>query len=196
MPAMERRSVLRSALASAAVLLAPRGLFAEEEVGVPVQLQMELLVKVAGYDKNLPARARGVVRVLLLTRRDDAQSKNVAQQAARALSGKSVKNFPVEVSEQVYADGASLAKAVKERGIAIMYATPGFAPGDMQNIGKALGGVSVLSAGALARFVENGVAVCFDLVGGKPKLLIHLRRAREQGVDLSSQVLKLARVIE
>ncbi|HEX6766201.1 MAG TPA: YfiR family protein [Polyangiaceae bacterium] len=193
---MERRSVLRSALAATTFLFFSGKLAAEEDVGVPVPLQMELLVKVAGYDKNLPARARGVVRVAVLTRRDEAQSKNVAQQAIRALSGKSVKGLPVEVSELGYGDGAAVARAVKERGISILYVAPGFGTGDLQSIAKALGGVSVLSAGALARFVENGVVLCFDLVGGKPKLLIHLRRAREQGVDLSSQVLKLAKVIE
>jgi hypothetical protein len=40
------------------------------------------------------------------------------------------------------------------------------------------------------------VVLGFDLVGGKPKLVVHLRRAREQAVELSSQVLKLAKVIE
>jgi hypothetical protein len=193
---MRRRSILRSALAALAVALVPRGLLAEEEVGVPIQLQMELLIKVAGYDKNLPARARGVVRVLILKKADSAQSNHVAQQALRALSGKSIMGLPSETSELVYGDGAALARLVKERGISILFATPGFTATDMRNIGKALGGVSVLSAGAIARFVENGVVVCFDLVGGKPKLLIHLKRAREQGVDLSSQLLKLARVIE
>ena len=193
---MLRRFVLRSALAAAALLLVPSRLVAEEDIGVPVQLQMELLLKVAGYDKNLPARARGVVRVVVLTHRDDAQSRNVAQQALRALSGKSLKGLPVEISELSISDGPALARVVRERGISIVYATPGFGSSDLSSIAKALAGQSVLSAGALARFVESGVVVCFDLVGGKPKLLIHLRRAREQGVDLSSQVLKLARVIE
>jgi hypothetical protein len=35
-----------------------------------------------------------------------------------------------------------------------------------------------------------------DLAGGKPKLIVHLPRARQQHVDLSSNVLKLTRVIE
>jgi hypothetical protein len=193
---VERRLVLCTALATASLLVVPRTLLAEEDVAVPVQLQMELLVKVAGYDKNLPARARGVVRVLVLTRRDNAQSSHVGQQAVRALAGKSVKELPLEVSELPWTDALAVARAVKERGVAILYAAPGFSVAEMQALAKALDGVSVLSAGALARFVETGVVVCFDLVGGKPKLLIHLRRAREQGVDLSSQVLKLARVIE
>jgi len=193
---MERRLVLRSALATVTLLIVPSPLLAEEDVGVPIALQIELLLKVASYDKNLPARARGIVRISVLTRRESAQSSHVAQQALRALSGKSIKDLPVEASELAWSDAPAVARAVKERGVAILYVTPGFGAGEMQAIAKALGGVSVLSAGALARFVETGVVVCFDLVGGKPKLLIHLRRAREQGVDLSSQVLKLARVIE
>jgi hypothetical protein len=193
---MERRSVLRSALGVAACLAAPRTLFAEEDVAVPVPLQMELLLKVAGYDKNLPARARGVVRVLVLLRRGNAQSGYVGQQALRALGGKSLKGLPVEGSDATFADGPELTRLVRERGISVLYAAPGFAGSDLPSIAKALGGVSVLSAGALARFVEDGVVLSFDLVGGKPKLLIHLRRAREQGVELSSQVLKLAKVIE
>jgi hypothetical protein len=61
---------------------------------------------------------------------------------------------------------------------------------------RALDGVSVLSSGALARFAQHGVVLSFDLVGGKPKLLVHLGRARRQKVDLSAQVLKLVKVIE
>ena len=54
----------------------------------------------------------------------------------------------------------------------------------------------MLSAGALAKYTERGTVLGFDLVGGKPKLLVHLTRAKRQQVELSSAVLKLMRVIE
>jgi hypothetical protein len=54
----------------------------------------------------------------------------------------------------------------------------------------------VLSLGALARYAEHGTVIAFDLIGGKPKLLVNLVRAKEQRVELSSSVLKLMRVIE
>ena len=50
--------------------------------------------------------------------------------------------------------------------------------------------------GALTRFIEDGVVLSFELVSGKPKLLVHLKRAHDQSVELSSQVLKIVRVIE
>ncbi len=36
----------------------------------------------------------------------------------------------------------------------------------------------------------------FDLVGAKPKLLVNLSACRRQGVQLSSDVLKIATVVE
>jgi hypothetical protein len=197
---MGRRWALRVSLVTLALAVSlplwPPQALADEEVAVPVPLQMELLVKVAGYDKNLPARARDVVRILILTKGDGGQSSQVAQQAARALTGKTVANRSIEVMTVAYTDGEALSKRIKERGIAIVYATPGFAQSDLEAMAKALSGANVLSAGAVARFVQNGVVLGFDLVSGKPKLLVHLRRAKEQNVDLSSQVLKFVKVIE
>lgn len=196
MAPMDRRSVLRAALGALVVELLPRRALATGDVAVPVPLQMDLLLKVAGHDRNLPARARGTVRLLILTKREDSQSKNVGEQAARALSGKDVKGMPTEIVTQMFSDGPTLTERVRDGHVSILYAAPGFGPRELLTIARSLAGLSVLSSGALAHFVETAVALGFDLVGGKPKLLINVRRAREQGVDLSSQVIKLAKVIE
>ena len=73
---------------------------------------------------------------------------------------------------------------------------PGINPGAYQVRIAGFDGKSVLSAGALAKYTERGTVLGFDLVGGKPKLLVHLARAKRQNVELSSAVLKLMRVIE
>jgi len=169
---------------------------ADEDVAVPVPLQMDLLLKVAGYDKNLPTRAASGARVLILVKGGNPQASQVAQTAKLALQGKTLNHLGVETTELVFSDGGAVAQSVKEKSVAIVYATPGFSPADMQSVAKGLHGVSVLSVGSLSRFVESGVVLGFDLVGGKPKLVVHLKRAREQAVELSSQVLKLAKVIE
>jgi hypothetical protein len=193
---MDRRSVIRAALGALATGLLPRRALGADDVAVPVPLQMDLLVKVAGYDRNLPARARGVVRMMILTKRGDSSSKNVGEQAARALSGKDVKGMPTEIVTQMFNDGPTLTESVRGGRISILYATPGFNAWELVAIARSLSGLSVLTSGALAHFVDTAVALGFDLVSGKPKLLVNVRRAREQGVDLSSQVLKLAKVIE
>jgi hypothetical protein len=196
MAGMDRRAVLRAALGALLLGLYPRRVLADEDVAVPVPLQMDLLLKVAGYDRNLPARARGTVRLMILTKHDDSRSKNVGEQAARALAGKDVKGMPTEIVTQMFSDGPALTERVRDGRVSILYATPGFGARELLTIARSLAGLSVLSSGALAHFVDTAVALGFDLVSGKPKLLVNVRRAREQGVDLSSQVLKLAKVIE
>jgi hypothetical protein len=168
----------------------------DEDVAVPVQLQMELLVKVAAYDKNLASRAPDKVRLLILSKGDNAQSERIAQQAERALSGKTVANLPLQIESTAFADGQKLAGQVKQEGIDIVYVAPGLTGADLGSLARALEGVSVLSAGAVARSAREGVVLSFDLVGGKPKLLVHLKRARGQKVELSAQILKLVKVIE
>lgn len=191
----------RRGLLSALSLLVASGFWgqssrADEEVAVPVPLQMELLLKVASYDKNLPARAPDVVRLLILVKPGSTNGSHVAQLAARQLSGKALAGRTLEPSTQPFADAGALAQKVKEQRIAIVYLAPGFDANELGAIAKALSGLSVLSVGALSRFVQAGTVLGFDLISGKPKLLIHQKRALAQGVEFSSQVLKLAKVIE
>ncbi len=191
---MGRRPFL--CLALLALALTGGSARADDEVLVPVPLQIELLTKVAAYDKNLPGRARQGVRVLILTRAGKPLASRVAQQAARALDGKSIVGQPVVVSQAEFTSGPELGRKVKEDGIAILYVTPGFEAGELKSISSGLVGASVLSAGAVASFVHEGVVLSFDLVSGKPKLLVHIARARDQHVELSSYVLKLVRVVQ
>jgi len=196
MEEMDRRSALRTLLPALGLVLLPRRLGAEEDIAVPVPLQMDLLLKVAAYDRNLPARARGVVRIVVLVKRDHGRSKLVAEQALRALADKTAGGLPTELALHTFGDGPNLAERVQSGRVSILYLAPGFASRELLTIARSLAGLNVHSAGAVADFAQTAVAIGFDLVSGKPKLLVNLRRAREQGVDLSSQVLKLAKVLE
>lgn len=193
---MRRRALLSSTGLLLAQGLLVRRASSEEDVAVPVPLQMELLLKVASYDKNLPARAPDVVKLLLLVKPGSTNGSHVAQLAARQLSGKALGGRGLEVSTQPFSDAGALAQKIKEQRFAIVYLAPGFESAELGAIAKALSGLSVLSVGSLSRFVQAGTVLGFDLISGKPKLLIHQKRARDQGVEFSSQVLKLAKVIE
>src|SRR5689334_15243190 len=152
MATMDRRSVLRAALGTLLVGSFPRRALAQEDVAVPVPLQMDLLLKVAGYDRNLPARTRGTVRLMILTKRDDSRSKNVGEQAVRALSGKDIKGMPTEIVTQMFSDGPGLTERVRDGRVAILYAAPGFGARELLTSARSLAGLSVLSSGALAHF--------------------------------------------
>jgi len=54
----------------------------------------------------------------------------------------------------------------------------------------------VLTAGAMTEYVSEGIVLGFDLVSGRPKILVHLEQARKQNVVLTAQLLKLAVIVE
>jgi hypothetical protein len=138
-----------------------------EDTPVPIGLQAELLAKVAAYDRNLPRRAGDRVRILLLQKPGDADSARVVSQM----------------------------KTIKADHVAIVFFTPGFAD-DVEAIRRALVGVDVLSATAVPDYVPRGVVLGFDLVGGKPKLLVNLTQAGKQNVAFMAEVLKMMKVYE
>jgi hypothetical protein len=168
-----------------------------EDVSVPISLQMDLLLKVASYDKNLKERAHDRVRVAVLIRQDDADSGRFAAQALKALKETDhVDGLPLERISLTYTDGPTLTRLTHEGNVSVLYVTPGFSESEIDAMARALDGVSVLSVGALAKYTLRGVVIGFDLAGGKPKLLVNLDRAKRQSVELSSSVLKLMRVVE
>jgi uncharacterized protein DUF4154 len=167
-----------------------------DSASVPVGLQVELFAKVADYDKTLPGRAEGVVRVVVVTRGGVPESTSAAARVLNALSNMSrISGLPHEDSSVQFTDAASLATLCRDRTVGILYMTPGLTDVD-DAVARALAGVPVLTVSATADGVPKGIVLGFDLVGAKPKLLVNLTSCRNQNVRLSSDVLKISTVIE
>jgi hypothetical protein len=191
-----RRRTLAALIAALACALVAAPLLAED-VTLPVPLQMELLVKVAGYDRNMAARAGDKVRVVILTKPGSDESAKVAALAEKTLAEKdTIAGLPHERVVVPFADAPALAQLCRAKRVGIVYVTPGFSDAEIAGIAAALDGVDVFTAGAVAGFVPKGIVLGFDLVSGKPKLLVHLGSARKQNVNLSAEVLKLMTVYE
>lgn len=192
---------VRASLARAAVVLLTLVVSAlttpaadAEEAAVPLAIQAQLLAKVAGYDRNLPARAQGTVRVLLVTKKDDTASARAAAQVAATLRDlPTIAGMPHEEETVAFTTGAALAGECRARRAAIVYVMPGLAS-EVGGVGAALAGVDVLSASASSG--TRGAVLGFDLVSGRPVLVVDLGQARRQNVALKPEVLKLARVVE
>lgn len=197
---LRRRSLL---VAAAAASLAPAAFFLPgapealaEDVAVPVSLQAELFVKVAAYDKNLAARAGDRVRVMILQKPEIAESVRATAQMQKALSQLAdIAGIPHETQITFFTTAEDLASAVKTKRVSVVYITPGF-DADIAAIAKALAGASVLTVASLASYVPKRVVLGFDLVSGKPKLLVNVAQAKAQSVAFKPDVLKLMKVYE
>jgi hypothetical protein len=196
-PAVGRRQALLAGAAALGGVLVGTSDAQAEDVAVPVALQIKLLVKVAGYDKNLPARAKDRVKIGVFRKDGDADSKRIAAQALAALGDyDAVGDLPLEASDAPFVSAADLKKTISNRRLSVIYLTPGFDRSEIEAIAGALAGVDVLSVTAVPTDVPRGVVLGFDLISGKPKLLVLLPQAKKQNVALSADVVKLAKVYE
>jgi hypothetical protein len=192
--AITRRAAIQ--VAAVACLVAVSSPSAADDVVVPVPLQITLLAKVAGYDKNLPARAGDRVHVLIVTKVGSDESARVASQADKAFDDQeTIGGLPHDRSTAAFTDANALARLCRARRVSIVYVTPGFSEAEIAAMASAFSGVDILTASAVASHVPLGIVLGFDLVSGKPKLLVHLGQARRQHVDLSAEVLKLMKVV-
>lgn len=192
--ALRRRQLLLFA-ASAGFASRERATRAEG-VAVPVELQAELLAKVAVYDRNMPARAGDRLQVLLLTNATDPESARFATRMQVALQAVAqIGGFPHDERIAPFTSASDLSQQCRTRRIGIVFVGPGLSE-QVPEIRDALDGLDVLSVAAVADYVAQGVVLGFDVISGKPKLLVHLTRARRQHVELTADVLKLMRVFE
>ncbi len=191
-----RRECALGLLASAAGLSVAGAALADDE-GVPIDLQMKLLVKVAGYDKNLPKRAGEQVNIAVYRKKDDGVSAGVAEQAVRALGEHGeVAGLKAAAFALDFSSASDVKSAVATRRLAIVYFAPGLTRKEVEELAVTLEGVSVLSATFEPTDVPRGLVLGFDVVSGKPKILVNLGQAKKQDVALSADLLKLAKVYE
>lgn len=193
-PALTRRQWLTRVLLVGALTLARRS--AAEEPRVPPRLQAELLAKVAAYDGHFPARAAGHALVLILVAQKEPDSERFGAQI-RAELAKQPLIGGVEHMEEIvrYSSPTELTRLCRERRAAVVYIGPGLSA-EAGAIADALAGIDILSVAAVSTDVARGIVLGFEVISGKPKLSIHLTRARRQNVAFKPDLLRLARVTQ
>jgi len=151
---------------------------------------------VASYDRNFEARSGEQARVLIVVDPGNSDSRLTATDMRSALgSVPSVGGRTHDEEIASYGDAPSLAETCRTRNAAIVYLTPGFS-GEIPAIRDALGELKLLTVACMADYVPAGIVLGFDLVSGRPKLVVNLSQARRQHVDFRAEVLKLMKVYE
>jgi hypothetical protein len=167
-----------------------------DEDALPVAIQVELLVKVAYYDRNFLQRAKDRAKIVIVSKPGNGDSERFAAHIQAALSrAPTIADLPHEETIVPYAGAAELAALCKTLGIAILFFGPGFRD-DIEAIRGALDKVDVLTVTSIPDDVPAGIVLGFDVVSGRPRLLVNLVQARRQNVSLRAEVLKLMKVFE
>lgn len=146
--------------------------------GLPPSLQAIMFKKVMDYDRALPKGKRKV----LVVYGDDATGAAEMAQAFR----------DVEIeAEEAKADAA----AGRLNGVVAIYTMPSGLKAEIRELCVSK---KLLSMSGQPRLVEKGeVSIALGKRGdGRPEISINLTRAKEEGRDLSSDLLGLAKVVK
>lgn len=188
--------LVRAVITAAALVLSLSSPGSAQSMPVPTSAQAELIAKLAGFDRNFAARAGSKAVILLAAMPGDAESMSAALEMKAAFARlPTVGNLPHEEQVVTHTSPAALAELVRSKHAAIVYLGPGFEK-QIPAIREALSSLDVLSVGAIPGYVPAGIVLGFDLVSGRPKLLIQVVQARKQNVVFPASVLSLMKVYQ
>lgn len=186
-------AVLAATAAVALVLFGARSGLAQTAV-VPPDVQASLVAKLMPYDRNFAARARSVARVLVVSKRGSGKSRAAAEAFRSALAGLgSVGGLPLEVRTVEFESASSLVATCRSEHVAAVYVSADF-DDEIATFQRSFSGVDVLSVSGGDEYVPGGIVLGFELVSGKPKLVLNLPQAKLQNVNFGADVLRLMRV--
>jgi len=182
------------ALSLVVLLLGLRSAWADD-VAVPLPMQAKLLATVADYDKGFGERAKGKVKIVLLTSKSPESGRAATQLQGALKALPAIGGLPHDETVVRFESGAALANLCRTDGVSVVFIMPGFG-GEIADIKKSLDGVNVLSVASVGAYVEQGIVLGFDVISGKPKLLVNLPQSRAQKIAFKAELLKMVKVIE
>ncbi len=160
--------------------------YAQENI--PADLQAAIFFKVLSYDKNIDAKKGSELTIYLVA---DGSNKDALLAGFKKLKGQSLKSKKIDVTSIGEKDIANVG------GNSILYAPAGASASTIKKILAIASAKKIPTLGGSAELAQKGFAVglFIDKASGKPKIIINHAASQSHGMNLSSRVLGLAKVI-
>ena len=162
---------------------------AAQEVAVPVEIQVPLLLKILTFDRRLADAAEPLVVGVVFQRRNRASAAIGEEvRGLLATAARPIRVVVIDLDETRDLRGMLLRENVRVVYIAPLQAV------SVSTVAEATRGERVVSVTGVPRYVEQGLAVGIDLRDSRPRIVINLAASRAEGADFSAELLKLARL--
>lgn len=169
-----------------------------QEVPLPADTQIKLLVKTLEFDRNLSGRSHDYVNIAIFYQKKNRQSndlrldiENVIQQFKNSkIQKKSVKFLFIDISSLT-----DFTDIINSQHIDVAFILPlkSINVNDISNITRQK---QIISITPCPEYIKNGVSIGFDMQGGKPQIILNLSNSKKEGTNFSSIFLNYAKVIE
>ena len=158
---------------------------------VPVSLQAAIFFKVLSYDSSISSKSGSQITIYVVTDKKTSSQKNEIMAGFNKLSGKPLGGKTVKV---VSIDAANVVNINDSAGV--IYAPSGSDRDTVEKIISVASERKIATLGGDETLVEMGIAVGLTVEEGKPKIVVNFPASQEQGMKLSSKLLRLAKVLK
>ena len=164
---------------------------------LPAGEQLNVLLKALTFDRNLKER-RGERLTIGIVYQDSfkksMQVKDEMIEAFKTIPIKEIFGYSLHVVP-IDLRLISLEEAVTTQDVGILYITP-LNSYDIQKISELSRRKGVITLSGVPQYSEQGIAVTVGKKGETPQIIINLDAARAEGADFSSQLLKMAKIVD
>jgi hypothetical protein len=168
-----------------------------QEMPLPAGEQLNVLLKALTFDRNLKER-RGERLTIGIVYQDSfkksMQVKDEMIEAFKTIPIKEIFGYSLHVVP-IDLRLISLEEAVTTQDVGILYITP-LNSYDIQKISELSRRKGVITLSGVPQYSEQGIAVTVGKKGETPQIIINLDAARAEGADFSSQLLKMAKIVD
>lgn len=159
-------------------------------------MQISLLDRVIPFDRNFAVRVQDKLVVAVVIDDKNVDSVRVGAQLLSELAAREqLGNYELRASRLAFSSLSGLTDECKRLRAGVVYIAPGIREGTTKLAG-ALQGLKVLSVASLPEQVGEGLVLGSAVRSGKPRVLVNLKRAREQAVDFRADFLRMVEVVE
>lgn len=154
-----------------------------------------VVARILSYERTLPSRAGGSVDIAVVFAPGSAESREEADAYSVALTrmtGNTVQGLPLRVSAVAYS--ASALAALVSGSADVIIVCSGL-EGHVPAIAQATRARNVLTVGLMRAHVQQATSIAVVMEDGRPKIVTHLGHARAEGMQFSSQLLRLSEVL-
>ena len=164
---------------------------------VPLNIQFPLFLKALSFDRNLQERVGDEIIIGILYQKKFRLSNNIKDKFTevvrtsliKKINNISIKYVNIDMEEPDY-----LEKLLDEQ-VNIVYLTP-IRTIKIEKIVTFCRNNKITSLTSIPDYVNIGLAISIEIKKSKPYFIINLTAAKKEGANISSQLLKLAKIIE
>ena len=168
-----------------------------QEMPLPVETQLNVLLKTLTFDRNLKERRGerltiGIVYHGLFNK--SLQAKDELIEAFKTVRIEEIFEHTLHiVTVDLHLIG--LEEAVTSQDVDILYITP-LDSSEILKISKLSRSMGVITLSGVPQYSEQGIAVTVGKKGDAAQIIINLDAARAAGANFSSQLLKMAKIVD